>query len=242
LRIIGEVIPGDRSPNEAFRHQVGEIRLSEKHISFNRVFTHEKPALVISAFNPTSNPVKVSFINLPSHIKVEVSPSSTIKKGERANIRVMYDPARKNEWGFVNDQISMILNDNKKVEHNLTVTATIEEDFSRWTSTQLQNAPVIALERNIVDAGKVKKGEKKTYNVKVTNSGKNNLLIRRAESNSPAVTVNAPKEIKAGASADLTVTFDSTEQSGAQNRTITMITNDPKNPQITIRFRGEVVD
>jgi len=241
LKIVGEVIPSDRSPSEEFRHQAGEIRLSEKHLSFNRVYSHEKPAMVIGAYNPGTNPVKISFINLPSYIKAEVSPA-TIKQGERANIRVTYDASRKNEWGSVNDQISLILNDKKAIEHKLTVTATIEEDFSRWTTAQIQNAPEINIERNIVDAGKVKKGEKKTYSVKVTNSGKNNLLIRRAESNSAAVTVNAPKEIKAGASADLTITFDSAGQSSVQNRSITMITNDPKNPLITLRFRAEVVE
>ena len=241
LRIIGEVTPVDRSPAEAFRHQAGDIRLSEKHISFNRVYSYEKPALVVGAYNPGSNPVKISFINLPAYLKAEVTPA-TIKQDEKANIKITYDAARKNEWGDVTDQISMILNDNRATDYKLTVTATIEEDFSKWTAAQLQNAPVIAIEKAVIEGGKIKKGEKKTYTVKLTNTGKGKLAIRKLESSNPSVTVNAPKEINAGASADLTVTFDSTGQSGELNRTITMITNDPKNAQITLRFKAEVVE
>ena len=241
LRIIGEVIPVERHPSEAFRHTVGTIRLNEMHVAFSRLYTHEKPSLIVTAYNPGPDAVKISFINLPAHIKTEVTPA-TIKSGEKANIKVNYDPIRKNDWGFVSDRISMILNDDKTKDYKLTVTATIEEDFSRWTATQLQNAPAISLDRQIIEAGKIKKGEKKTYQVKLTNNGKSKLLIRKIESNSPQVTFDAPKEINASTSANLTITYDSSGQNGEQNRSITVITNDPKNAQIILRLKAEVSD
>ena len=241
LRIIGEVTPIDRHPSEAFRHQMGAIRVNDRHVAFNKMYSYEKPTLVVTAYNPGPEAARISFINLPSYIQAEAVPS-TIRQGERAQIRVTYDAARKNEWGLVSDQISMILNDNRTNDHKLTVTANIEEDFSRWNATQLQNAPVASLERQVIEAGQIKRGEKKTYQVKLTNTGRSNLAIRRLESNSPMVTVNAPSEIRAGASADLTVTLDSTGQNGELNRTITLITNDPRNSQITLRLRANVTD
>jgi len=233
------VIPVERHPSEAFRHTVGTIRLDDMHVAFSRMYTHEKPSLIVTAYNPGPDAVKISFINLPAHIKTEVTPV-TIKSGEKASIKVNYDPARKNEWGFVSDRISMILNDNKARDYKLTVTATIEEDFSRWTAAQLQNAPSVSLDRQVIEAGNIKSGEKKTYQVKLTNNGKSKLLIRKTESSSPQVTVNAPKEINAGASANLTITYDSSGQSGEQNRSITLITNDPKNSQIILRLKADV--
>jgi len=241
LRIIGEVVPVDRNPSEAYRYPAGAIRLEDLHVSFKRVYSYERPTLVVTAYNPSPDPVKISFINLPAHIRAEAVPA-TIRQGEKASIRVTYDAGRKNDWGFVSDRISMILNDNKAVDYKLTVTATIEEDFSRWTTAQLQNAPSISLERQIIEGGKIKKGEKKSYNVKITNSGKGKLAIRKIESGSQLVTVDAPKEINAGASADLTVTFDSAGQSGDQNRSFTLITNDPKNAQVVLRLRAEVIE
>ena len=240
LRIVGEVIPVERHPSEAFRHTVGAIRLDEMHASFSRVFSYEKPSMVITAYNPGPDAVKISFINLPSHIKTDITPA-TIKSGEKANIKITFDAARKNEWGFVTDQISMILNDNKTRDYKLTVTATIEEDFSRWTTAQLQNAPAISIDQQIIEGGQVKKGEKKTYQVKLTNTGKSKLLIRRVEP-SNALTVDAPKEINAGASANLTITYNSAGQSGTQNKAVEIITNDPKNAKIILRLKAEVVE
>ena len=241
LRIIGEVIPVDRHPAEAFRYPAGTIRLDDLHVAFNRMYSFEKPTLVVTAYNPGPDAVKISFINLPAHIKTEVTPA-TIKQGEKASIKVAYDAARKNDWGFVTDRISMILNDNRTQEHKLTVTATIEEDFSRWTAAQLQNAPAISVDRQVIEAGKIKKGEKTTYQVKLTNNGKSKLLIRKIESGSTSITVDAPKEINAGASASLTITFDSAGQSGEQSKSIEVITNDPKNSKITLRLKAEVTE
>jgi hypothetical protein len=241
LRIIGEVIPIERRP-EAFRHTVGSIRLDNTHVSFNRIFSHERQTQVIAALNPGTEPVRISFINLPPHITAEVNPA-TIRQGERAIIRVTYDAARKNDWGFVSDRISMVLNDNRTNSHNLTVTATIEEDFSRWTAVQLQNAPSVSVDQQIINAGQIKRGERRTYNVRLTNTGRSSLAIRKIEADaSQLLSVNAPTEINAGASADMTVTFNSAGQSGEQNRTITLITNDPRNAQITLRLRAEVIE
>ena len=241
LRVTGEVISIERRP-ETFRHTAGAIRLDNMHVSFNRLFTHEKPVQVITANNPSPGEVRISFIDLPPHITAEAIPA-TIRQGEMAQIRVTYDAARKNDWGFVTDRISMILNDNRAAVHNLTVTATIEEDFSRWTAAQLSSAPAISIDQQVINAGQIKRGEKKTYNVRLTNTGRSALAIRKIETNnSQLLSVNAPNEINPGASANLTVTFDSAGQSGEQNRTITLITNDPKNAQITIRLRAEVVE
>ena len=241
LRIVGEVKPVDRHPTEAYRYPVGTIRLDEMHVAFNRMYSNEKSGLVVTAYNPGPDAVKISFINLPSHIQTEVKPA-TIKQGEKAYIKIFYDAARKNDWGFVIDQISMILNNNQAKDYKLTVTANIEEDFSKWTVAQLQNAPAISVDRQVIEGGKIKKGEKKTYQVKLTNNGKSKLLIRKIESGSILLTIDAPKEINAGASADMTVTFDSANQSGEQNKSITMITNDPKNTQIIFRLKADVTE
>ena len=242
IRISGSVVPVDRLPSEAFRHTVGAIRMEEMHVSFNRMFSYERPALVVRAFNPGPNPASISFINLPAHITAEVSPA-TIRQGEIATIRVTYDASRKNDWGFVADPINMVLNDNRAQPHRLTVTATIEEDFSRWTATQLQNAPSVTLDRQVIEAGNIRKGERKTFQVRLTNSGRSRLEIRKIDTGGGQIlTVNAPREINAGAASDIAVTYDATGQNGSQNRTITLITNDPRNPQITLRFRAEVTD
>ena len=239
LRINGEVTAVERHPSEAYRYTAGTIRLDDMHAAFNRVYSYEKPSLVITAYNPGPDAVKISFIDLPPHIKADVSPAR-IAQGEKASIKISYDAAKKNDWGFVADRISMILNDNKSKDYKLTVTATVEEDFSRWTTAQLQNAPVLILENANINAGKIKKDEKKEFTLKVTNSGKSKLLIRKALSASQQVTVVAPKELAAGASENIIISYDPSGQTGEQSKTVSIITNDPKNANITIRLNAEV--
>ncbi|MDR3094818.1 MAG: DUF1573 domain-containing protein [Bacteroidales bacterium] len=239
LHISGEVIGIDRAPAEAFRFKMGSLRLSEHHLAFDRVWSYEKPTLTIVAYNPGAETVKIEFPNLPPHIKAEVSPAS-IGKEQKASIKLTYDAAKKNEWGFVSDRVSLSLNGKQDGQYYLMVTANIQEDFSRWTAQQLQNAPIIAIDPTVIEAGKIKKGETKEYKVKLTNNGKSKLLIRKAESPSQQVKVTAPKEITAGANAELLVHYDSAEQSGAQSKIITITTNDPQNSQITLKLKAEV--
>ncbi|MDR0713521.1 MAG: DUF1573 domain-containing protein [Bacteroidales bacterium] len=239
LHITGEVVGFDRAPAEAYRFPAGDIRLSEKHISFDRVWSYEKPALTVTAYNPGPNAVKISFTDLPPHIKAEASPATVEKEG-RARILITFDAARKNDWGFVIDRISLVLNDDLSRTYPLPVTATIREDFSRWTAVQLRNAPVATLENATVEAGKIKQGEKKEYRVKLTNSGKSKLLLRKVDSSDPQITVSCPKEIAPGASAELLLSYNTAGRKGLQDKAISIITNDPQNEQITLRLKADV--
>jgi hypothetical protein len=82
----------------------------------------------------------------------------------------------------------------------------------------------------------------KTFTVKLSNTGKSKLYIRRIDAASPLTVGNAPKEINAGASADINITYNTAGQSGVQNKSITVVTNDPKNAKITLRLRADVTD
>ncbi|MDR1672970.1 MAG: DUF1573 domain-containing protein [Bacteroidales bacterium] len=241
LRITGEVVSINRAPAEAYRIQMGSIRLDERHIAYDRMYTHEKPSLVVTAYNPGPEAATISFVNLPPYIKVDITPSR-IGKGEKASIKVTYDAAGKNDWGFVSDQISMVLDGDKSKEYRLTVTATIEEDFSRWTNARLQNAPVAVPEKTVIEAGKIKRGEVKTYSVKIANKGKDKLLIRKVESPVQQVKISVPEEIPGGTSGTLTIQYDSAEQSGQQSKNISLITNDPNNAHITLRLKAEITE
>ena len=241
LNIVGEVISVEKRQTETFRFPVGTIRLDNMHVAFNRIYTYDKPSHMVTAYNPNQDAVKITFTNLPAHIKTEVNPA-IIRKGEKAVIKITYDAAKKKGWGYETDHISLILNDNMTKEYKLTVTATIEEDFSRWTNTQLQNAPVASIDQQIINAGKIKRGEKKTYHLKLTNNGKSKLLIRKVESASPMLTADITNEINAGESANLTVTYDSSNQNGEQSKAVTITTNDPKNTQIILRVKANVTD
>jgi hypothetical protein len=240
LRIIGEVTATDRAPAEAYRFPMGALRLSDRHVDFGQMLSSEKPTLTVTAWNPSNETVSIAFANLPPYLSATITPSS-LKKGEKAALRITYDAAKKNDWGFVSDQLSLSLNGKTGAAFRLTVTADIREDFSRLSAAQLQNAPAATVENATLNAGSVKQGEQKTVTFKLRNTGKGKLLVRKVESASQQVKVaSAPKEIAAGATADLSVTYTAGNSSGEQTRSLMLITNDPRNPALTLTVKAEV--
>jgi hypothetical protein len=60
----------------------------------------------------------------------------------------------------------------------LYVTASLVEDFSGMTREQLANAPLMKLENQIFDIGKMPVNQTKEVEFKFTNTGKSDLIIR----------------------------------------------------------------
>jgi len=68
------------------------------------------------------------------------------------------------------------------------------------------------------------------------------LIIRDVKSSCGCTAVSPSKNIvTANESVPLKVVFDSTGKSGRQNKTITVITNDPKNPTTVLRISSNIL-
>jgi len=113
---------------------------------------------------------------------------SVLKPKQKGKIYITYDASKvvdgngKQIWGAQNRRINVIINDKLDGRANyLTVRATIEEDFSTWTPEQLAAAPSIKFDLVEYDFGTVKQGEVVKYDFKFTNTGKNDLEIRKVK-------------------------------------------------------------
>lgn len=109
------------------------------------------------------------------------------------------------------------------------------------TEKQVADAPVIVTDTDMLDYGDFSRsGQPITRQLRVTNTGKNDMLIRRVHTSEPGFTVNAPfSKLKKGKSGIITVTFDPTEFSAPLlNSRLQIITNDPQHPLTTIRLVG----
>ena len=57
LRITGEVIPRGQTVEEAYKTQMGEIRLMKNHVSFGRTFETDVKTETIELINTSANPI-----------------------------------------------------------------------------------------------------------------------------------------------------------------------------------------
>ena len=241
LTIRGDVIPKPLTLEDEYRYNMGnKIRLKTNHMSFARVVKDGKGSQQVEIVNISDKPVKVDFARVPSHLKISAEPE-VLQPGEKGVIDGTYDASLKDAWGFVVDRVDVLLDGQSNPSNRLTVSATIEEDFSALTPEQRANAPAISFDNNTFDFSEINQGQKVEHVFTIMNNGKSDLYIRSVKASCGCTAANPAKEmIPAGQSTTMKVVFDSRGKVGKQNKTITIISNDPKHPRTILWVKGNV--
>ena len=103
------------------------------------------------------------------------------------------------------------------------------------------NAPVMKFEFDTHDFGKLKQGDKTTYEFKFTNTGKSPLVITNATATCGCTTPEWPHTpVKPGDSGTIKVTFNSTGKSGLQDKLVSVIANTVPE-RTSVHLIGEVL-
>lgn len=240
LTIRGQVTPRKKTAEDIYRRKLNDLGLSSTHLNVNRVFVNQTITDTIGVYNFGANPIKLTFNGIPNHLTVKVEPE-TLKPQQQGKITITFDTNKRNEWGFVVDRFSILVNNEAPQNNLISVSANIEEDFSKFTEEQLAKAPQISFVELNKDFGNVKEGESINHEFVFRNTGKSDLIIRKIKASCGCTTVN-PKVtvIKPGESSSLSATFRTSGFTGRQSKSITVITNDPKNSTQTLRLSGTV--
>ncbi|MFB9845108.1 DUF1573 domain-containing protein [Mucilaginibacter ginsenosidivorans] len=108
------------------------------------------------------------------------------------------------------------------------------------SATAPGDKPVMKFEKETHDFGKIKDGEKVTYEYKFTNTGKSPLIITDAKASCGCTIPEWPKEpIKPGESSKIKVTFNSAGKVGLQDKQI-LVTANTTPAQNIVHLIGEV--
>lgn len=241
LRITGKVEQREKTLAEQYPRQIGPLRVKSNYISFAKINQGEKVTKELELVNDSDEEVEVGFRTVPGHITAVAEPSKIPAKS-RGILKVTYDTKMAKTYGFASHRIYLSLNGSKDHKYSVGVSCTIVEDFSHLSAEQLANAPVAAFEPKTHDFGEMKQGDKKDHTFTVTNKGKSELIIRRVRSSCGCTAVAPSKKVIApGETAPIKVTFDSRGKRGRQSKSITVITNDPKNSTTTLRISSNIV-
>ena len=109
------------------------------------------------------------------------------------------------------------------------------------TTTVNANAPVMKFEFDSHDFGKVKAGDKVTYEFKFTNTGPSPLIITSATATCGCTVPEWPKApVQPGQGGVIKVTFDSANKEGLQDKQITVTANTSP-AQNVVHLVGEVL-
>jgi hypothetical protein len=243
LRIKGDVVAREKGVEDWYPHEMGPIRLSTNHLAMQNISNKQVKVDTVKIYNSSQEVQKIGFKQVPKHITITAIPNS-LKPGKEGIIVVNYNAATKNDWGFVIDRIPIVFNDvfdPKDRMSRLTISANIEEDFSKLSEAEKANAPKIKFDSKTFDFGTIKQGETATHLYKFKNEGKSDLVIRKTKASCGCTVVNPDDKIIApGSESQFNVKFNSRGKKGKQNKTITVITNDPENPSVILKITGNV--
>jgi len=240
LRITGQVEQREKTLAEQYPRKIGDLRVKTNHISFAQLNESAVETKQLEMINDSDNPITVGLQQVPKHLSANVTPE-TIPAHQKGVLSVTYNAPEANIYGFTSHRIYLSLNGSKDYKNSVGVSATIQEDFSQLTPEQLANAPVAKFNEQSFDFGDMNQGDKKEHTFTLTNSGKSDLIIRNVRSSCGCTAVAPSKKvISAGETAPIKVTFDSRGKRGRQSKSITVITNDPKNPTSTLRISSNI--
>ena len=241
LTISGTVKEREMTIAELYPYQVGELRAKTSNISFIRLINTETQSQDLELINDTDNPITVGFRQVPNYIKAKIVPETIPAKG-KAMLSVAFDAKEANTFGFVANRIYLSLNGSNDYKSSVGISATIEEDFSGLTPEQLANAPVAVFEPKTYDFGDIKEAADVEYTFTLKNVGKSDLIIRNVRASCGCTAVSPSKTvIKSGETAPIKVVFDPRGKRGKQSKTITVITNDPKNSSTVLYISSNVL-
>lgn len=243
LRISGEVAEKEKTITEIYPASIGDLRMKTSHLAFMKTFNNQKKTEKLEVINAGNDIVSAEFNSVPGFIEIKMEPAS-LKPNEEGIFIVTYDATQSNDWGFVMSRvnISVKTESGQQTDGRLSISADITEDFSNLSEEDLAKAPVIVFENHTFDFGDLKHGESVDHEYKFTNNGKSDLIIRKTKA-SCGCTALMPSDniIAPGKSSSIKMKFNSSGKRGAQNKTITVISNDPKNPEIKLQIKGNVI-
>jgi hypothetical protein len=150
------------------------------------------------------------------------------------------------DWGFLHDKITLSTNDSTEADKNIYISATVEENFPRLdslTPEQKAKLPKISFETTTFDYGTITQGQEVKHAFRFTNTGGSELVIRKTKA-SCGCTAGEPdkKVLKPGESSVINVSFNSTGKKGKDTKTVTIISNAPESPSITLNLKGEILE
>ena len=240
ISFSGTVIPKKKGIAEMYPVSFNGLRFKSKDFMLMKVKNTEVKTDTFGFVNTGEQLAKLSFSNIPSFVKIQFFPES-VKPKQKGYVKVSYDGSKVGKWGYVRDQIYLMINGEKVKNNMFTITTTISEDFTKLSPSEIVNAPKLKLDKKKVDFGEVSAGDLLKCNFELTNEGKSDLVVRKLKANYSFVKTTLDKTtIKPNETVILKVEFDTKGKRGRQSCNIKLITNDPKRSSNLLFVRARV--
>ncbi|MEQ8470789.1 MAG: DUF1573 domain-containing protein [Marinoscillum sp.] len=240
--IEGLVHPKPKTVEDELPTVMGALRVKYKAFNMGRITNNEPVIQNFDVYNDSDTVInwKKSLSNIPDFIDVSFVPE-ILEPQTMGVVSLTYDAKAKDDLGFVTDNVVLYTSEPVDSAKEFHVIATVEEYFAPMTAEQLAKAPRLVFDKTQMDFGKVNSGNKVVGTFTMTNSGKQDLEIRKIKSNCGCAVGKPEKKVIApGEDIELEVSFDTSGRRGRQYKTVTVFTNDPTASSQMISIKADV--
>lgn len=247
LQVKGFIEPSDDYKVRLFKYQRGALRLKRKYLNFGTIAHNTPVSRKFEVYNP--NDVAVVFtdrITTPKHIGLFFDSTHIIPPKQSRFLVVTYDPRLQKQDGYLQESVMMYTKNKENPAVPMTVSIhLLPHDRKKTTkprkipkNDQNTGIPKISLSERQQNLGNIYPKMTVTTQFEVCNLGTASLIIKNIV-NKKNCTVQkiVNQSIAPGKTHIIEVRVVQTAKKGEQKSTFTIISNDPKHPEL----QGEVL-
>ncbi|MCL1974484.1 MAG: DUF1573 domain-containing protein [Bacteroidetes bacterium] len=238
LKIKGIVHEKKKSLSELFPVAYSSFRLRNSQYHLGQIAQGEHKTDSAQVVNTGKSAIEVGFTKISKGLIISVYPKK-LKPGEIGYLRYTVDTRIHTDWGTVTYSAQPCINGKPEGTAPIEIAAEIRDNFKNYTKEELANAPILLAEQTWTSFDQAKRGSKIEKSFTISNRGRTPLVIHKAIPQD-GVTVKAPTAIAPGKSETIAVGIDTSNMIGEIVAVVTLITNVPSRPIMSLSVTGTV--
>ena len=232
LSIKGTVIPKAENYRITYRDSIGKLRIKYfKELNFPQInMRGSSVELSLNVANVSeTEPLKVEYENVPEYVKISPVHLTLDPRG-KGTIKVRIDGSKRTIFGYVRDNITVKAGD---AIGTMVVGSVVAEEFLSLSGPDWDNGPRVQFESPAINLQ-----NENPASVKISNTGKSDLIIGSYSSDNPNLYANFNKSIKVKPGKTTTIKLGSKDPQKVTGN-IYMTTNDPRNSLLKYRITNK---
>ena len=179
--------------------------------------------------------LKISNVQASCGCTAAAPEKKELAPGESTNLTVKFNSAGRQ--GKQTKTVKIFSNDPQNPEMMVTIHCNVLKP-----SEATGESPVIYLTETQHDFGKVNEGDKVNYTFKFVNKGSSNLVIKDVKTSCGCTAALLSQDnLAPGQEGTLKVELDTKNRSGKMSRTVTINSNDPKDPAKILTIYADIM-
>ena len=212
-----------------------KLVLQQTNYDFGDIVQGETVSHIFVLSNSGGDLLSISNVTASCGCTAAAPEKKELAPGESTNLKVSFNSSGRR--GKQNKTIRIYSNDPQNPEMLLTIAGNVI-----LSGDDTGKSPIIYFPETQHDFGQVKEGEKVNYTFKFANKGSSNLIVKdiKTSCGCTAALLSADN-LPPGQEGTIQVELDTKNRSGKMSRTITVRSNDPKDPAKILTIYADIL-